>query len=220
MSTDEETRLNERTNLDRLGAFSDGVFAIAITLLALEIGLPVTATAGTVLGLHDLVAVWPEVLTYAVSFLIIGYYWVLHHEIYQYLERYDTRLLWVNLLFLLFVAIIPFPTSVLTNYEGQWPVVLYATNALLTGLMLTWFWVHATGGNRLVSDSFDPAIARYVTLQALVSPLVFALSIALSFVSVEVAFATWLLIPVVRKLVGRRYHPTERGRDADHQSGI
>src|SRR3954463_12583090 len=102
-----------RRDVDRVVAFSDGVFAIAITLLVLSIDVPNVPDDRLNDALRDLL---PFVYTYALSFVIVGLYWLAHHRLFRSLERVDRTLLWINLLVLGVVALIPFPTEVLGRY--------------------------------------------------------------------------------------------------------
>jgi uncharacterized membrane protein len=106
--------------LDRLIALSDGVFAIALTLLVLELALP-----GASANLHgralteSILATWPTVLAYLTSFAVIGIFWQGHNQMFQHLERYDGGLMWLAFLQLACVAFLPFPTSVLGEHGGD-----------------------------------------------------------------------------------------------------
>ena len=94
-------QFNDEAGLERLVFFSDAVFAIAITLLALDIRLPIEAVHLSDLQLfNSLVDIWPKYLSFLISFLVIGNFWIAHHRRYRYISRYDTRLLLLNLLVL------------------------------------------------------------------------------------------------------------------------
>src|SRR5215469_16375933 len=100
--------------MGRILALSDGVFAIAMTLLILQIAIPATAGDGRLS--RALLALWPRYLAYLLSFLVIARFWVIHHQAFRLIARFDTALVWLNLLLLLFVAFLPFPTSVLGQH--------------------------------------------------------------------------------------------------------
>ena len=95
---------------NRLEAFSDGVFAIAITLLILEIKVPPAANLG-----NGLLQLWPSYLAYAISFVVIGAIWINHHAMFDWIDRVDQKLLLLNTLHLMFIAFLPFPTAVLAE---------------------------------------------------------------------------------------------------------
>src|SRR5215470_15448765 len=119
----------------RIEAFSDGVFAVAITLLVLNLQVP--QLAASVVSrelLAKLIELWPKLLIYVLSFGIVGIYWVAHHNSFHYIKRSDRTLLWLNLLLLLCIVFIPFPTSLVGGYpEQQISVVIYGSTLVITG---------------------------------------------------------------------------------------
>lgn len=125
-------------NKQRLETFSDGVFAIVITLLILSIRIP--EVPPTLLG-TAMVQALPEALTYLLSFFVVGFYWLVHHRVSSRVRQVDGPLFWINLLWLLFVSIIPFPTALLGRYPLQIiPIALYGFDLILaniTGFFLT-----------------------------------------------------------------------------------
>ncbi|SIS10077.1 TMEM175 family protein [Natronorubrum thiooxidans] len=107
----------ESEETDRLIALSDGVIAIAITLLVLEISVPTVPAGSTTAVVPDLTAEqWPEFVGYVLSFLVIGLYWTLHRRVFVYVEGHDRSVVWLNLMFLLLVAFVPYATSVFVAY--------------------------------------------------------------------------------------------------------
>ena len=107
----------DERSLDRLVNFSDAVFAIAITLLALDVrlsGLDMTAIRPPLAP--QIIELLPNLFAFALSFVVIGGYWVAHHRLFKYVERYDTRMLWLNLVVLFFIGLLPFPTQVVAEY--------------------------------------------------------------------------------------------------------
>jgi uncharacterized membrane protein len=119
-------------NKQRLEAFSDGVFAIVITLLILDIRIPVVPP--TDLG-PALVKILPQVLTYILSFFIVGLYWHLHHQVAAQVKSIDGAFIWLNLVWLLFVSMLPFPTALLGRYPLQpIPLTVYGINLILVNV--------------------------------------------------------------------------------------
>lgn len=187
--------------LERLVFFSDAVFAIAITLLALEIRLPAT---GELVSddqlLHDLLAIWQKYLSFAVSFLVIGVFWIGHHRKFRFIQRYDTNLLLLNILLLMSVAFIPFPTSVISEYSNRTATIFYALVMTIAGLLNAAVWVYSSQHNRLIDPNFTGQDRQRETLRALVVPAIFMLSIGLAFIDPDLAKYSWILIAVVLKL--------------------
>ncbi len=191
---DDQSGHDER-GLERIVFFSDAVFAIAITLLALDIRLPLlpeTASDGDLLA--ALGSVWPLVLSYCISFLAIGMLWLAHHRTFRYVRRYDERLLLLNLLFLLLIGFVPFPTAVIGEYGNTVGTIFYAATMAVAGLMFSLVWWYANENGRLVLERLSPHRFCRVGLRVLWMPLVFLISIPLAFWYPDAAKFSWLLI--------------------------
>ena len=170
-------------DLPRLYAFSDGVFAIAITLLALEIRFPEAEPEVVADQFWPLLAtITPSVLAFVQSFLIIGIYWIVHHRMFRLIKRGDNTLLWLNLVFLLVIAFLPVPSAVVARSLFQ-PVTMtfYTSCVALLGLVNMLLWGYASHKHRLIDSALEPAQVRYIMLRAAVVPLV-------SFVALGVYF--------------------------------
>jgi uncharacterized membrane protein len=166
----------------RLETFSDGVFAIAATLLILEIRLP---EHGSVT--HGLLHLWPSYAAYTISFLTIGIMWINHHALFGVIDRVDRTFLAINIVFLMVIAFIPFPTEVLARHlqhDATAAAFFYGLVSVAMAAMFDAVWFYAAIGRRLIradadqrvvssiSRSFAPGIALYAlaTLSALISP--------------------------------------------------
>ncbi|MEB2334485.1 MAG: TMEM175 family protein [Anaerolineaceae bacterium] len=186
---------SDEIGLERLVFFSDAVFAIAITLLALEIRPPASiAHEGNAELLNSLLSLWPKYLGFFISFLSIGSFWLIHHRQYRHIEQYDTRLMFINLLVLMSVAFIPFSTAVISENGNRTATILYALNASLVGFLSTWLWVYASYNRRLVKADLKPAAIRRAVIRNLIAPTIFLFSIGLSFIDPDLAKFLWLLI--------------------------
>ena len=196
---------DDTKELDRIIFFSDAIFAIVMTLLVLDIPVPDLSpeTAATELPSRVL-DLWPKFLSYVLSFLVIGTYWLAHHGTFQYFRSYDRTLMWLNLLFLLSISFVPFPTSLLGEYsDQQFAVVLYAGSLAIPRLLLALMWGHAIRGRILLSENLDPGMARYHLTRSLAITFIFLLSIMISVVSVRAAIFTWFLLWVVDAVLWR-----------------
>jgi len=183
---------DDHIGLERLIFFSDAVFAIAITLLALEIRLPGTESALTDDQLlTQLLNLWPKYLAYVISFLVIGTFWLAHHRRFRYIRRYDRRLLWINLLLLMCIAFIPFPTGVISQHIGRTATIFYAVTMIVTGLLSGAVWWHAARHDRLIDPALDRKQRHYERLAPLVIPGIFLLSIGLAFIDAQLAMFSW-----------------------------
>jgi uncharacterized membrane protein len=170
--------------LERLLFLSDGVYAIALTLLAVELVLPETAAdldGKDLLG--ALLDSWPKVLAFLTSFTVIANFWVGHNVLFQHVRRFDGGLMWLALLQLLCVAFIPYPTSVIGGHIAD-PVAqqFYFATLLLTGLVMAALWWYMNSGHRLVDPDLSPRYVRRTHLISLTLPLtmlVFMILVAL-----------------------------------------
>jgi uncharacterized membrane protein len=197
--------------LDRIVNFSDAVFAIVITLLVLDIRVPNIPEGLVSQELPGrILALGPKFLSYVISFLVIAIYWQVHHRVFRPIRRYDRTLLWLNFLFLMAISFLPFPTSLLGEYsEEQLSVVIYASNAAIASLLLVSISWYAAAEHRLVSpDLVDDEAERQQRVQGLAVPVVFLLSIGISFFSPRAAMYSWLLLsvtdPIIRRVWSRR----------------
>ncbi len=182
----------------RLEAFSDGVFAIAITLLVLELRVPDGAEAGELW--HRVVQEWPSFAAYVTSFFIIGIMWVNHHAMFRQFLRCDRGLLFLNLLLLLWTALLPFPTALLARYldaggsDAQVAAALYSANLLLAAIAFSALWAYGVRGGRLLAAPLDPAVERRAMVRFGIGTLVYAGTVGLAFVSAPLTLAVQFLV--------------------------
>jgi len=196
----ERTADQDKLGLERLIFFSDAVFAIAITLLALDLRLPGGGESpSNAQLLAQLLGLWPKYLAYLVSFLAIGTFWLGHHRRFRFIRRYDRGLLTLNILFLMVIAFVPFPTSVISESGNRTATIFYALTMILGGLMLTALWWYASWHNRLTDPGLDARQARREFVPMLLTVALFVLSIGLAFVDENLARFSWLLVvPISR----------------------
>jgi uncharacterized membrane protein len=168
----------------RLETFSDGIFAIAATLLVLDIG--VGSTNGHELG-HELLRIWPSYLAYVTTFATIGIIWMNHHHCVSLIERGDRTFLFVNSLLLLVVAFLPFPTRLVAQYlqkpGERSAVIAYAATFLIMATLYNIWWRYARTGRRLIAA--DVPDARLVAVDRAFNPgpLLYGLTFGIAFVS-------------------------------------
>lgn len=179
---------------NRLESFSDGVFAIVITLLVLDLRLPSVSYAA--LG-GSLRAMAPSIAAYVLSFLLVGMYWVFHHHAFTLLDAVDGVLLWLNIVFLLFISFLPFPTMMLGRYPFETlPVVFYGVNLLLANMMGLLSLVYLRFNPQLASARHTPELhRRQVQMYLSVNGLYIA-NIALAFVAPIVSVGVFGLMAV------------------------
>ena len=223
----------EHGHVGRLVAFSDGVLAVAATLIAFQFKIPSHLRNDAVFS-RELRAALDTVPLFLLSFFLIGLFWQLHHRAFDLIARQDAVLRWLNLGFLAVVCFLPFTTKVLADYSGgaylttdgsviaTRAVVLYGATVLIAALALTVMWVYAAEWGHLLWADVTRLQVQRETARALVTPAVFALSIVFAVVihpTLGVLF--WLVVPVALITVGlvfRREEPREAQRPAAEEA--
>ncbi|HZP29544.1 MAG TPA: TMEM175 family protein [Acidimicrobiia bacterium] len=182
---------------NRVEAFSDGVFAIAITLLVLNISVPRSRPGR--LG-HDLAHQWPSYAAYAVSFVIIGIIWVNHHGMYRLVGRVDRVMQFTNLGLLGAVAVLPFTTALLAQYvrsggaNSHLAAAVYSANMTATGIFFLAAWLRLLVRADLRAPGLGSAETRVMIRRTLVGPVMYGASIGLAFVSAPACLVVYALI--------------------------
>jgi uncharacterized membrane protein len=194
--------------ISRMEALSDGVFAIVMTLLVLDITLPeLGGIADKSELIQGLAGLSPKFLSYAISFIVLGNFWHMHHATFTHIKRLDTGLIWRNIFLLMFVALVPFSTSVLSEYKiasmGNIPFVLYISNMLLIIIMRALILVHATGHYPLADSDADFNVLRKMKRVMLVACFASVLAIGVSFINVIAAFCLLILMVISAFLAPR-----------------
>jgi len=193
-----ESRLDFQ--IDRLSFFSDGVFAIAITLLIIEIKVPVIEHASNEALLDSLSEMSLKFIGFLISFAIVGHYWSVHHRIFGYVKKYNSPLLWVNLGFLCSVVLLPFSSGLLGEYSSDLhlyvPYVVYVINICLTGLMNCWLWLYISNPRRqFLTHTISDARIRLGLYRSLIIPLVFIISLVVFYINPFISRFIPLVIP-------------------------
>ena len=187
----------------RLETLSDGIFAIVMTILVFDL----KSLSGPVDQLPSaLIQLWPNFLGYAVSFSLLGIYWLGHLSQFKFIRKTDHNFIWINILFFGLVALVPFSTASLSRYPFS-PVTLalYACNLIFIGIALYLPWRYATRNRRLVDRSLPDHVVMYGTLRCLGAPAGYAVALGLSILSPVLALAFFILIPLLYILPA--FHP-------------
>jgi uncharacterized membrane protein len=196
-------------DLGRIISLSDGVFAFAMTLLVLSLAVPSFDTTGlshaqqsshlAFLLQQDYTAFYG----YAFAFVMIAVWWVVHHRTFQYIARYDSALVWLNMAVLMEVAVMPFFLSVFNDYgDTQVAVDLFAGIQVTLGVTLTVLWDYARRAH-LLKPKVPEAVLTYFSRRGWGSALIFAVSIGLSFVSITAAELCWILVFITPRFFNR-----------------
>lgn len=205
------SELKKEFQLERMILFSDAVFAIAITLLALEIKVPElnrdTATDAQLR--HALVELIPKIVGFLVSFFIIGLYWTIHHRMFGFVVNYTRKMLWLNLFFLLAVVLMPFSTAFYSVYLLRLlkiPVIIYAANITFLGIMNFILWSHISNPKLSLSEGLSADARKYFMFRAILIPVIFV-AMTLVYLFIAPKFAIWIppFIPVIMRIIRWRF---------------
>lgn len=189
----------EKTALDRALFFSDGVFAIVITLLALDVHLPHLPVDISDSQLRNaMLDIFPKYLSFGITFAVVGGFWMEHQRRFLFVKKISAQALRLNMYLLLGVALVPYATSVLGEY-GDLPsaVILYAGVMTVVSLLSTWLFVIVCRERDSISKDLTEHVRKGEIQHALIVPVVFALSIPLAYLRPYLAQYSWLLIPVI-----------------------
>lgn len=181
---------------DRLEAFSDGVFAVALTLLVLELRVPDIANHSSFSQYVTAVApLIPKVVSFTLTFVVICMHWVSHHYFFRQLRDVSIGMVWLNNLFLLWLCFMPFPTAMLGDHPtDQFPILLYGVNQLLAALSFSSLRSYASKKNLFVDDASAKAMGPRHSIPAIA---LYTVSILASFVEVYISLACFLLVPLL-----------------------
>ncbi len=216
MSAKRDTASDEQLGLERIVFFSDAVMAIANTLLAIDIRVPEVASNVAPQQLAArLSAIGPHAMTFFISFIVIGVYWISHHRYFGYIQRYDTRLILLNFIFLFFIVCMPFLASLLGQYVFV-PVALIAYTVAIAalGFSMAVIWWYASHRHRLINPGLDAGLIRTINIRLFVAPIMFLVAVPFAFVSSAAVITVWWLSPLAVVLAT---HLWSRPRDRHRQ---
>jgi len=191
-------------------SLSDALLAFAMPLMALAIELPnfpnnITESELTKRLGESLI---PNIVHYMISFLVVGMYWIAYHRFFEYIKRIDATLIWLNLVFLFFISLVAYFTGLLATYDTYRIVVISFAGVLsaagFTLCILTWY---ATHNRKLVDKDLDAHLIRFFLLRSFVSPLIFLISIGISFIDVQGANYFWMAMIPVYAIINKIHKP-------------
>jgi uncharacterized membrane protein len=183
---------------ERVAMFSDGVFAVVVTLLVLEIHVPQVAGPNLSAALlHALLEQAPKFFSYALSFMIICIWWVAHHHLFDLIRRTDRGLLWLNSLFLLCLSFVPFPTAMMGDYPHERiAVMFYGTVTTLAGLCFACMRYYVFYVGRLVDPALDRALLRGAMRKSAMNPVLHSAAVLLALIDTRLALALYTVLPL------------------------
>lgn len=203
-------------DVGRIASFSDAVFAVAITLLVLNIDVPMNA--GKELG-NELWKLWPQFGAFLLSFVIIGAFWIFHHTLLRKIERHDALFIWLNLALLLCIVFMPFVASLFSEYPNtEIATILYSGTWSVASMLFAIIWYYSTRKNRLVGEDFDPGKGFHAALAFMSTSIIFLVSIPIALVNVSAAQYFWIMLFPTHLALGIIQGRRERETDSLEQN--
>ena len=206
-----QNELKKEFQIERLILFSDAVFAIAITLLSIDLKVPEISKKliTDALLVNSLVDLIPKFVAFLLSYFIIGLFWMIHHRSFAFVVNYNRKLLFINLLFLLSVVLMPFSTSFYSEYVDtllKTPVIVYVFNICFLGITNVLLWKYISNPKNHLSEGLHPVTARYYLIRAITMPSIFVVML-LVYLLINPVFALWILplVPLILHLVTRKH---------------
>ena len=190
--------VGDRISRDRIITLVDAVLAIVMTLLVLEIAVPQLSQSEVATELPKrLFELWSDIWSYAISFIILGFFWIGHDDQFHYIKRANKTLLWITIFYLLFIGLIPFSTALIGEYgDQQISVIIYGINIII---VLVWGflqWKYATKELRLVEGDLDPKFIAIMSRRMIVGLILYLIAITVSLLNTQVSLVLFVLIPI------------------------
>lgn len=179
----------------RLQSLSDGVFSIVMTLLVLNLITTEVLGARSAQELHGvLLALWPKIVSYIISFAVAARFWVAQHLLMHKVAAIDLRFMWLNITFLFWVSLLPFSAAILgEHHQFAMGEIIYGVNMILIFLSLTGCWFRAMNDQALISGELDPRFLRKLKFRLWMAPLVYLLGIVISLYSPHMAYLIYVI---------------------------
>jgi uncharacterized membrane protein len=208
MSNPLHNELKKEFQLERMILFSDAVFAIAITLLAIELKVPVLPDVTEHKLAESLAEMIPKFIGFLISFLIIGQYWTTHHKLFGFVVNFNLRLMWLNLFFLLAVILMPFTSAFYSEYISYFlktPAILYISNICFLGVMNFLMWRYVSSPKHALSEGLIKPVSNYYSMRAIAVPVIFLFMALVYLIFPHIAIWMPAIIPVAIGLLSRIY---------------
>jgi len=188
-------------------SFSDAVFAFAITLMALTIDIPdLPSNLSQSELLQRLDDFYPQFEDYVISFAVIAIFWISYHQVFNHIKGSHISMVYLNFLFLLFITLLSLTTTLITNYASyQIPYIIYCIIVIMTSSLLVLIWWYATKEYRLVDKGMHPLFIKGTFFALLAIPIIFSISIIISFIDLDIAQYFWLGIIPMNVLIRHKY---------------
>ena len=197
--------MQSQLRLEHIISFADAIFAFSITFMAVTINIPNLAqNLNQAQVIDKLLDSIPEFEIYAISFFVIGVYWIAYHQIFNQIVNSDMTVTWLTLIFLFFITLIPFATNLQIGFGYPILFVLFALVLAMAGTLLTITWLHATK-NKLIDKHLTQREIHSILLEGIIPTVVYFLSILISFIDLQAAYYFWILIIPAKVILSKKY---------------
>ncbi|MFL6358501.1 MAG: TMEM175 family protein [Nitrososphaeraceae archaeon] len=197
--------MQSQLRLEHIISFADAIFAFSITFMAISINIPNLAqNLNQAQVIDKLLESIPEFEIYAISFFVIGVYWIAYHQMFNQIVNSDMTVTWLTLLFIFFITLIPFATNLQIGFGYHILFVLFALVLAMAGTLLTITWLHATK-NKLIDKHLTQREIHSILLEGIIPTVVYFLSILISFIDLQAAYYFWILIIPAKVILSKKY---------------
>jgi uncharacterized membrane protein len=194
----QQRRLSSAIPTARIETLTDGVFAIVMTILVFNFHTPLKEIVAQFGLLHELTDLVPNLIGYVITFVILGVLWVGHHNQFFYIRRADRVLLWINIFFMMVVALLPFSAELLSEYgQDRVSIIVYNANLVFAEVLLFVHWWYATRDHHLLGQRIEPGVRVLVIRRILTPAGLYLLAILISFISVQASIVIDVLVPII-----------------------
>ena len=211
---DADLTLVEGLTTSRIETLGDGVFAIAMTILVLNLKTPLNLDIEALPQI--MTDLWPQIISYFLSFIALGSLWIAHHNQYHWIQFSNRKFLWINIFFFSFVCLIPFTTTLLQTHQNkQLAVIAFGINYVICLLLLYSHWSYATHKHRLIADNLNHKIMRRIKARIVFSMLLFLVGLAASYINPALSIILFL-VTLLLSITPSSYDKYLTGSDSSH----
>lgn len=192
-------KINFIFNPHRIQSLTDGVFAIAMTILVLNLDIGNPKSQDDYINFHSkLINLWPQLQHYIASFFILATFWIKNHQMFHFIKKTDKTILWLNMLSLMFICLIPFSTSIASDFSGHKSAIyIFEVNMFITGMIYFFTWKYVTKNKMYVEDGLDKIIIDYYSVGNLLIPGISIIAIIISTFAPLWGTAPYFLLPLI-----------------------
>lgn len=188
-----------KMTIHRITALADGIFAIAMTLLAITIDLPKKGEQLSQEGLHTfLLQQFEEIFSYLISFLLLAVFWMIHHQQFHFIEHTDRKHVWINMVIFMCITLVPFSTSLAGDFSTDWMAQIYFNvNMFIISCLFYFHWIYATSNKHLVAEHLNDKIIVVEKKRLAIVIFSALLATVLSFFYPRFSSGAYILIPIL-----------------------